>query len=190
LPACFSERVSFTVNRRIGFLYAAVVATPETIPVRIEQSRTDRNATFRKTDSRFLNSNRKHFFICHCAILTKMDDRFKEGDFLFYQLEAGFALMRLLTVDEIDGENIWHVAAFRDLYLDLEQIEAAVTKPASLELDIPHIALTERAFAATQVATVGNSPLTDDEQRTLHAWRDDPNRAVSDRSIRLITGLR
>jgi hypothetical protein len=119
-----------------------------------------------------------------------MDDRFNEGDFLFYQLEAGFALMRLLGLDETGNETICHVSAFRDLFLNVEQIESAIDNPSSLKLDIPHIALNDRAFASTQVATVGNSPLNDDEQRILQAWRDDPNRVVTDRSIRLITGLR
>jgi hypothetical protein len=119
-----------------------------------------------------------------------MDGRFKEGDFLFYQLEAGFALMRLLTVDQNVGRDIWHVATYRDLFLDLEQIETAVSKPESLDTDIPHIALTDRAFAATQVATVGNAPPTEEERRIVQGWRDDPNHVVNDRSIRLITGLR
>jgi hypothetical protein len=119
-----------------------------------------------------------------------MDDRFKEGDFLFYQLEAGFALMRLLGKGTTNGENIWHVAAFNDLFLDVEQIEQALDASSSLSVDIPHVALTDRAFSATQVAAVGNSPLTEEEQNLLQEWIDDPNRKVSDRSIRLITGLR
>ena len=119
-----------------------------------------------------------------------MDDRFNEGDFLFYQLEAGFALLRLLGIDEMDNETILHVSAFRDLFLDVEQIESAIENPSTLKLDIPHVALSNRAFAATQVATVGHAPLTDDELRILRTWRDDPDQVVSDRSIRLITGLR
>jgi hypothetical protein len=119
-----------------------------------------------------------------------MDDRFKEGDFLFYQLEAGFALMRLLHTETTETDTIWHVVAFSDLFLDVDQIESAITSPSSLRIDISHVALTDRAFAATQVAAIGNSPITDDEQKLVREWRDDPNSVTSDRSIRLITGLR
>lgn len=119
-----------------------------------------------------------------------MDDRFNEGDFLFYQLEAGFALLRLLGIDKKGNETIFQVSAFRDLFLDVEQIESAIEDSSTLKLDIPHVALSDRAFTATQVAKVGNAPLTDDELRILKEWRIDPDQVVSDRSIRLITGLR
>jgi hypothetical protein len=54
-----------------------------------------------------------------------------------------------------------------------------------LGVAIPHVALTNRAFESTQVAKVNNNPLTDDEMKRLN---DDVE--VSDRSVRLLLGLR
>ena len=123
-------------------------------------------------------------------MLAQMQDRFKAGDFLFFQLEAGFALIRLLAVDENGDEIVWNVAAFNDLFPDVEMIEQAIADPSSLSVSIPHAALTDRAFASTQISDVGNSAVTDEELSLLRSWTDDPERKISDRSIRLLTGLR
>ena len=119
-----------------------------------------------------------------------MEHRFKTGDFLFYQLEAGFALIRLLAIDDGHDGTIWHLCAFHDLFPDVESIESAVSMPEALSLLSPHFALTDRAFERTQVAEIGNSPLTQDEVSRLEAWRNDPERKVADVSVRLLTGLR
>ena len=123
-------------------------------------------------------------------MLAQMQHRFSAGDFLFFQLEAGFALIRLLGVDEIGDENVWHLAAFDDLFPDVESIEHVIANPAKLSVSIPHVALTSRAFESTQVSDIGNSPVTEDELARLRAWHNDPERKISDRSIRLLTGLR
>lgn len=119
-----------------------------------------------------------------------MQHRFKAGDFLFFQLEAGFALIRLIGVDENDGDTVWHVAAFNDLFPDVDSIERAIADPDALSILIPHVALTNRAFESTQVSDIGNSALKDDELSLLRSWHEDPERRISDRSIRLLTGLR
>src|SRR5688572_9841066 len=85
-------------------------------------------------------------------ILAKMEHRFQAGDFLFYQLESGFALIRLLEVEDSAEDAIWHLSAFHDLFPDVETIEKAVSMPDSLSVSIPHVALTNRAFESTQVA--------------------------------------
>lgn len=123
-------------------------------------------------------------------MLAQMQHRFKAGDFLFFQLEAGFALIRLIGVDEMNGETVWHVAAFNDLFPDVDSIERATGKPDSLSISIPHVALTNRAFESTQVSDIGNSNLSEVELSLLRSWHDDPERKISDRSIRLLTGLR
>jgi hypothetical protein len=115
-----------------------------------------------------------------------MSQSFQSGDFLVFQLEAGFALLRFLGVDE----EAWHVAAYSDLFADVESVEAAANASENLNVSSPHIALTQRAFESTQVARIANCELKQNELFTLNKWRDDPNREIADRSIRLLLGLR
>ena len=115
---------------------------------------------------------------------------FAPGDFLIFQLESGYALLRVLGVEDREGDSVWHLAAYRDLFLDPEMADAALENPASLVVEKPHVALTNRAFESTQVARMGNAPLTQEETEPLNKWRDDEDREVSDRSIRLLLGWR
>ena len=112
------------------------------------------------------------------------------GDFLVFQLEAGFALLRLLAIDEADGEKKWHIAAYSDLFPDVETAETACANPERLTLSNSHVALTNRAFESTQVARIMNTPLTAAEIEPLTVWRNDQNRKIADRSVRLMLGLR
>lgn len=109
---------------------------------------------------------------------------FAAGDFLVFQIESGFGLMRVLRIDESDGDNVWHVRVYRDLFPEIDYAELAIASPESLTPDIEHIALTDRAFESTQVSRLGSAPLTAKEQEL------DDNGEVSDRSIRLLLGLR
>ena len=119
-----------------------------------------------------------------------MDNRFKAGDYLFFQLEAGFALLRLLAVGSDERGIVWHLATFNDLFPDVESIERTIENRSSLTIAVEHVAITDRAFESTQVSDIGNVPLTEEERELITKWKADPNRKVSDRSIRLITGLR
>ena len=119
-----------------------------------------------------------------------MPQNFQPGDFLVFQLEAGFALLRLLAEDEVDGDLVWHVIGYGDFFLDVDSAVAASAIPAGLSLNSPHIALTNRAFESTQVAKIANVPLTEQELAPLNKWRNDETREVSDRSVRLMMGLR
>ena len=114
---------------------------------------------------------------------------FQPGDFLVYQLESGFALLRLLARDDTENGPVWHVAAYEDLFFDVDNAEAAIQQ-GQLVVGHPHFALTNRAFESTQVARIANIPLTEPEQSALFAWQNDPDRHVSDRSVRLLVGLR
>lgn len=114
---------------------------------------------------------------------------FSPGDFLIFQLEAGYALLRVLDVESVDGDEVWHVAAYSDLFLDAETADAALDHPESLKLELPHVALTNRAFESTQVARMRNVPLAPDEVHAYEAWKDS-DRTVSDKSIRLLLGWR
>jgi hypothetical protein len=118
-----------------------------------------------------------------------MSQNFQPGDFLVFQLEAGFALLRLLAVDDGESGKVWHVAAYDEFFPDVESAEAAA-QSQTLSVSTVHLALTNRAFESTQVARILNSPLTDAEQQPVGAWRNDPTREVSDRSVRLMLGLR
>ena len=115
-----------------------------------------------------------------------MSQSFREGDFLVFQLEAGFAMLRLLAVDE----DTWHVAAYSDFFSDVESAEAAAQDPSTLTVSSKHFAITQRAFESTQVARIANSELCDEDLAAFNAWSKDPDRKVSNRSIRLLLGLR
>ncbi len=119
-----------------------------------------------------------------------MSQNFQAGDYLIFQIESGYGLLRILGIDETDGERVWHLAAFNELFFDIETADAALQNPYTLTLSIPHAALTTRAFEATQTARMTNAPLTDIDLKPLEDWRRDASREVSDRSIRLLLGLR
>jgi hypothetical protein len=119
-----------------------------------------------------------------------MSRNFQPGDFLVFQLESGFALLRLLAVDETETRKIWHVAAYGDFFPDVESAEKASVNPENLTVSSSHIALTDRAFESTQVAKISNIPLTRAEIHPLDDWRNDRDHEVSDRSVRLMLGLR
>lgn len=116
---------------------------------------------------------------------------FKAGDFLIFQIESGFGLMRILGIDDAgNGERIWHLRGYNELFLDVEFADMALTNPESLTVSYPHFVLTQRAFESTQVARMLNYPLNDEEKQVVENWRNNPDAEVSDRSARLMMGLR
>ena len=119
-----------------------------------------------------------------------MSQTFQPGDYLVFQLEAGFALLRVLSVDESNDDLVWHLTAYDDFFLDVESAEAAVNSGKHQKPGLRHIALTNRAFESTQVSRILSMPLTEAEIQPLIEWRNDPNRQISDRSVRLMLGLR
>jgi hypothetical protein len=115
---------------------------------------------------------------------------FQAGDFLIFQVESGYGLLRVLAIDEGEkGDAIWHLTAYEELFLGAEMADSAVENN-SLTINIPHIALTNRAFEATQVAKLSHRELTGDELAAYDRWVADPEHQVSDTSIRLLLGLR
>jgi hypothetical protein len=115
---------------------------------------------------------------------------FTPGDFLIFQLESGYALLRVLEVDHTEDNPVWHLAAYRDFYLDPEMADAALDSIDRLALEKAHVALTNHAFESTQVARLQNIPLTDKELEGYKAWKESQSHEVHDRSIRLVLGLR
>ena len=119
-----------------------------------------------------------------------MSQNFQAGDFLIFQIESGFGLLRILEIAEANDEKVWHLAAYNELFLDVETADAALVNPKLLTISLPHVALTTRAFEATQTARMTNIPLTEAELKPLEDWRRSETAEVSDRSIRLMLGLR
>jgi hypothetical protein len=116
---------------------------------------------------------------------------FEKGDYLIFQIESGYGLLRVLDVQKNDdSELIWHILAYDDLFLDVEFADMAVTNNTELKVSIAHTAMTNRAFLSTQVSKLDNKPLKDNDLHGYISWQQNPNREVSDRSIRLMLGLR
>ena len=118
-----------------------------------------------------------------------MAQTFAAGDDLIFQLESGFGLLRVISIDESDTGTTWHLMAYEELFPDVESAEHALAEPASLHIRRNHMALTERAFERTPAARLGNRPVTDGERAACEKWAESGGE-VSDRSALLMLGLR
>jgi len=119
-----------------------------------------------------------------------MSQNFQPGDYLIYQIESAYGLLRILAIEKIENDTIWHLAAYEEMFLEIDQADAALENPTALTVSKPHLALTNRAFEATQVARMKNEPVSENELNAFNEWRRNPNGEVSDRSVRLLLGLR
>ncbi len=119
-----------------------------------------------------------------------MSQNFLAGDFLIFQIESAYGLLRILAIEENAGESIWHLAAYNEMFLDIDTADAALENSSALTISRPHLAVTNRAFESTQVARMKNEPLNEKELKPFYYWMENPNRAVSDLSVRLLLGLR
>ena len=119
-----------------------------------------------------------------------MSQNFQAGDFLIFQIESGYGLLRILAIDETETGTVWHLAAYNEMFLDIETADAALADYQLLTISYPHLALTNRAFESTQTARMTNAPLTENELKNLREWETNPQRKVSDLSVRLLLGLR
>jgi len=118
-----------------------------------------------------------------------VSQNFQAGDYLIFQIESGYGLLRILAIEDANGEKIWHLAAYNELFLDSETADAAIENPNALTLSFPHVALTNRAFESTQVARMTNKTLTETELLPFYEWQKADGE-ISDRSVRLMLGLR
>lgn len=119
-----------------------------------------------------------------------MSQSFEPGDFLVYQLESGYGLLRILGVDNDDDNSIWHISVYEELFPDVEWAEKALDHPESLHLSKPHLALTQRAFERTPTAKLKNAPLSESDSTPYRLWQQSPEREVFDRSLLLLLGMR
>ncbi len=119
-----------------------------------------------------------------------MSQDFQAGDFLIFQIESAYGLLRILAIEETENGTVWHLAAYNEMFLDIETADAALENSSSLTVSCSHLAVTNRAFESTQVARMKNDSLSDDELKSLRDWEANPQRKVSDLSVRLLLGLR
>ncbi len=118
-----------------------------------------------------------------------MNTLFKPGDNLVFQLESGFGVLRILAIEEADGDLLWHISVYENFYPDVETAEAALAANASLPLRAPHFALTNYAFEKTAATKLGNMPVRDEELAELLRWKE--SRGVpTNRSVVMMLGLR
>lgn len=115
--------------------------------------------------------------------------QFAPGDDLIFQLESGFGLLRVIAIDEAEGQIIWHLMAYEELFPDVETAERALSNPESLHVRKAHMALTDRAFERTPASRLGNRSVTREEGLEYENWRKSEGK-VSDRSALLMLGLR
>ncbi len=114
---------------------------------------------------------------------------FAAGDDLVFQMESGFGLVRVLAVEGEAGARTWHVLVYEEFYPDVEAAEAALAAGRGMPARIPHVALTEHAFAKIPAARLGNRPVEGHELDALARW-EDSGRPVHDRSVLLMLGMR
>ncbi|MGC2235265.1 MAG: hypothetical protein WA584_03840 [Pyrinomonadaceae bacterium] len=119
-----------------------------------------------------------------------MSQNFQAGDFLIFQIESAYVLLRILAIEEDAGEKVWHLAAYNEMFLDIDSADAALENSSALTINKPHLALTNRAFESTQTARMKNEPLNDAELKPFEDWKKNAERKVSDLSVRLLLGLR
>lgn len=132
----------------------------------------------------------EQFLLVRCANLRPMTNHeFSPGDYLLFQLESGYGLLRLLDIGESADGIVWHLSAFNDYFLDPEDAIAAIDG-ARLSLSHPHLALTNRAFESTQVSKIHAGELSAAESAPVAEWMKKDDREISDKSIRLLLGLR
>jgi hypothetical protein len=118
-----------------------------------------------------------------------MSQSFDPGAFLIFQLEAGYGLLRVLAHEGVDDDKVWHVTAYNEMFLEVDAAEKAI-EAGRLSRSIPHVAMTNRAFESTQTAFLSHQPLEPQDLAEYDLWTSGVNRPISDRSIRLLMGVR
>lgn len=119
-----------------------------------------------------------------------MSQAFEPGDFLVFQLESGYGLVRVLAFERDTEPATWHVSVYEELFPDVEWAEKAIDQGAEFHLYKPHLALTERAFDRTPTAKLKNVPLSETDLAAYRQWQQSPERHVFDRSLLLLLGMR
>ena len=119
-----------------------------------------------------------------------MSQTFSAGDYLTFQLESGYGLLRILAVEREGAERLWHISVYEELFPDVDAAEKALVKPESLHTGKNHFTLTDRAFERTPAAKLGHAELTENELAAFRHWHESADRPVFDRSLLLLLGMR
>jgi hypothetical protein len=119
-----------------------------------------------------------------------MSDTFSAGDFLIFQLESGYGLLRVLAVDDEGSDTVWHLGVYEELFPDVDPAEQALAHSGSLHFSKPHLALTNRAFERTPAAKLGHRAIVEEELSGYRQWQRTGDRLVFDRSLLLLLGMR
>ena len=119
-----------------------------------------------------------------------MSQTLDAGDFLIFQLESGYGLLRILAVAGEGADTVWHLGVYEELFPDVESAEQALAHPEALHLSKPHLALTDRAFDRTPTAKLGHRPVTETELAAYRQWQQSTDQQVLDRSLLLLLGMR
>ena len=114
---------------------------------------------------------------------------FSAGDDLLFQLESGFGLMRVLAVEGVGAEMVWHILIYEDFYPDAESAEAALARAGTLNVRVKHLPLTDRALERTPAARLSNRPVEENELAGYSEWRAQGGE-VFDRSVLQMLGMR
>lgn len=76
-----------------------------------------------------------------------MAQSFVPGDYLLFQLESAYGLLRVLAVSQEGSDFVWHLLVYEEFFPDLEAAEQAVSEPKSLHIRQAHMALTSTSRA-------------------------------------------
>src|SRR5438874_11442694 len=98
-----------------------------------------------------------------------MAENFVSGDDLVFQLESGFGLLRVIAVEEREGQRIWHLLAYEEVFPDIESAERALRRPGLREIRKAHMAVAQGALERTPAARLGNRTGTDAERGAYEA---------------------
>ncbi len=119
-----------------------------------------------------------------------VSQNFEAGDFLIFQLESGYGLLRILAIDIVEnGEKIWHLSGYNELFPDYENAEIALNNIENLTINLSHMALTNRAFERTPASRIGNFILNESELEACNIWKKTETRLIEDRSALQLMGF-
>lgn len=119
-----------------------------------------------------------------------VSQNFEAGDFLIFQLESGYGLLRILAINtDENGENIWHLSGYNELFPDYEYAEVALNNIENLTINLSHVALTNRAFERTPASRIGNFILNETELEAYNIWEKSESRLIEDRSALQLMGF-
>ena len=119
-----------------------------------------------------------------------MSQTFSAGDYLVFQLESGYGVLRILAIADDGTDRVWHLCVYEELFADTESAEQALAHPELLHFSKPHLALTDRAFERTPAAKLGHRAVDEDELVAFGKWEHSADRPLFDRSLLLLLGMR